>query len=55
MLNFSFVEIMAYSSAIRPRADVQYCLHALARRLSKTRNWTVLVTVVLRFYASLIM
>lgn len=36
-----FVEILAYTSAIRPRADVQYCLHALARRLAKTRNWTV--------------
>ncbi|XP_076921681.1 putative clathrin assembly protein At2g01600 [Bidens hawaiensis] len=34
-------KILAYSSAIRPRADVQYCLHALARRLEKTRNWTV--------------
>lgn len=34
-------KILAATSAIRPRADVQYCLHALARRLAKTRNWTV--------------
>ncbi|GAB4828747.1 hypothetical protein Ancab_018416 [Ancistrocladus abbreviatus] len=26
---------------IRPRADVAYCIDALARRLAKTRNWTV--------------
>lgn len=34
-------EIFATTSAIRPRADVAYCIHALARRLAKTRNWTV--------------
>ncbi|XP_042496486.1 putative clathrin assembly protein At5g35200 isoform X2 [Macadamia integrifolia] len=28
-------------SATRPRADVAYCIHALARRLSKTHNWAV--------------
>nr|KAJ0225507.1 hypothetical protein LSAT_V11C100030660 [Lactuca sativa] len=33
-------KVLAATSAIRPRADVQYCLHALARRLAKTRNWT---------------
>lgn len=37
------LEILAAASAIRPRADVQYCIHALARRLAKTRNWTVLL------------
>lgn len=30
-------------SATRPRADVAYCIHALARRLSKTHNWAVSV------------
>lgn len=35
-------EILLATSAVRPRADVAYCLHALARRLEKTRNWTVL-------------
>lgn len=34
-------KILAATSAIRPRADVAYCIHALARRLAKTHNWTV--------------
>lgn len=34
-------EIFAATSIARPRADVAYCIHALARRLAKTRNWTV--------------
>ncbi|XP_078443307.1 ENTH/ANTH/VHS superfamily protein isoform X2 [Wolffia australiana] len=33
--------IFAAVSASRPRADVAYCIHALARRLAKTRNWAV--------------
>lgn len=33
--------IFAATSASRPRADVAYCLQALARRLAKTHNWTV--------------
>eukprot|EP00252_Welwitschia_mirabilis_P005855 TRINITY_DN1645_c0_g1_i1.p1 TRINITY_DN1645_c0_g1~~TRINITY_DN1645_c0_g1_i1.p1 ORF type:complete len:407 (-),score=109.15 TRINITY_DN1645_c0_g1_i1:986-2206(-) len=33
--------IFAATSAARPRADVVYCIHALARRLSKTHNWAV--------------
>lgn len=33
--------IFAAVSANRPRADVAYCIHALARRLSKTHNWAV--------------
>ena len=36
------VEIFWATSAVRPRADVAYCIHALARRLSKTRNWIVM-------------
>ncbi|KAI8030122.1 putative clathrin assembly protein [Camellia lanceoleosa] len=31
--------IFAAISAMRPRADVAYCIHALARQLSKTHNW----------------
>jgi len=39
---FGFVvEILFATSAVRPRADVAYCIHALSRRLTKTRNWTV--------------
>lgn len=34
-------EIMVATSAMRPRVDVAYCVHALARRLAKTHNWTV--------------
>ncbi|KAE9450918.1 hypothetical protein C3L33_17182, partial [Rhododendron williamsianum] len=33
-------KVLAATSAIRPRADVAYCIHALARRLAKTHNWT---------------
>ncbi|GAB2210598.1 hypothetical protein Drorol1_Dr00015866 [Drosera rotundifolia] len=33
--------IFAAVSAVRPRADVAYCIHALARRLSRTHNWAV--------------
>ncbi|XVF48032.1 hypothetical protein PTKIN_Ptkin03bG0158000 [Pterospermum kingtungense] len=32
-------EIFTAISATRPRADVAYCIHALARRLSRTHNW----------------
>uniref|UniRef100_A0A0D9VCT8 ENTH domain-containing protein n=1 Tax=Leersia perrieri TaxID=77586 RepID=A0A0D9VCT8_9ORYZ len=34
-------KIFFATSINRPRADVQYCIYALARRLSKTKNWTV--------------
>ncbi|GKG25483.1 hypothetical protein Tco_0398629 [Tanacetum coccineum] len=30
-------------SAVRPHADMQYCLHALARRLAKKRKWTAML------------
>ncbi|CAK7326771.1 unnamed protein product [Dovyalis caffra] len=33
-------KILVSTSAIRPRADVAYCIHALSRRLAKTHNWT---------------
>ncbi|KAJ3670685.1 hypothetical protein LUZ60_008111 [Juncus effusus] len=34
-------KVLAATSIARPRADVAYCIHALSRRLAKTRNWTV--------------
>uniref|UniRef100_A0ACD5VKF9 Uncharacterized protein n=1 Tax=Avena sativa TaxID=4498 RepID=A0ACD5VKF9_AVESA len=34
-------KIAVASSIAGPRADVAYCVHALARRLTKTRNWIV--------------
>ncbi|KAD2804200.1 hypothetical protein E3N88_37577 [Mikania micrantha] len=46
-------KILAYSSAIQPRADVQYCLHALARRLAKTRNWTVALKTLIVIHRAL--
>jgi len=36
-----FAEIFYATSAHQPRADVAYCIHTLARRLAKTRNWIV--------------
>lgn len=41
-------EIMAATSMVRPRADVAYCIHALHRRLIKTRNWTVRLQFIFR-------
>lgn len=41
-----FAEILVATSAIRPRADVAYCIHTLARRLAKTHNWTVWILTV---------
>ncbi|XP_075657829.1 putative clathrin assembly protein At2g01600 [Castanea sativa] len=34
-------KILSATTTIQPRADVAYCIHALSRRLAKTRNWTV--------------
>uniref|UniRef100_A0A1J3IS12 Putative clathrin assembly protein n=1 Tax=Noccaea caerulescens TaxID=107243 RepID=A0A1J3IS12_NOCCA len=34
-------KIFAATAVTRARADVAYCIHALSRRLHKTRNWTV--------------
>lgn len=38
---FLFEAIFSAVSATRPRADVAYCIHSLARRLAKTHNWAV--------------
>ncbi|KAI3752645.1 hypothetical protein L2E82_24680 [Cichorium intybus] len=46
-------KILAYTSAVPPRADVQYCLHALARRLAKTRNWTVAIKTLIVIHRTL--
>ncbi|KAJ8568394.1 hypothetical protein K7X08_027927 [Anisodus acutangulus] len=35
--------IVVATSITCPRADVAYCIHALSRRLSKTRNWIVVI------------
>lgn len=33
--------IFLATSSSRPRADVAYCIHALAKRIAKTHTWTV--------------
>ncbi|KAK4483750.1 hypothetical protein RD792_010952 [Penstemon davidsonii] len=37
----------------RPRADVAYCIHALSRRLAKTRNWIVAVKALIVIHRTL--
>ncbi|KAH6805554.1 ENTH/ANTH/VHS superfamily protein [Perilla frutescens var. frutescens] len=46
-------KILVATSAIRPRADVAYCLHALARRLAKTHNWTVALKTLIVIHRTL--
>ncbi|XP_019150627.1 PREDICTED: putative clathrin assembly protein At5g35200 isoform X2 [Ipomoea nil] len=45
--------IFADISATRPRADVAYCIHALARRLSKTHNWAVALKTLIVIHRAL--
>ncbi|KAK1275553.1 putative clathrin assembly protein [Acorus gramineus] len=40
-------------SAARPRADVAYCIHALARRLAKTHNWAVALKTLIIIHRAL--
>ncbi|KAG8382739.1 hypothetical protein BUALT_Bualt05G0108600 [Buddleja alternifolia] len=46
-------KILATTSAVRPRADVAYCIHALARRLAKTHNWTVALKTLIVIHRTL--
>lgn len=39
--------IFLATSAVQPRADVAYCIHALSRRISKTKNWIVTSSFIL--------
>lgn len=45
--------IFAAISATRPRADVAYCIQALARRLSKTHNWAVALKTLIVIHRAL--
>ncbi|KAI3714860.1 hypothetical protein L6452_21820 [Arctium lappa] len=45
--------IFAAISATRPRAEVAYCIHALARRLSKTHNWAVALKTLIVIHRAL--
>ncbi|ONK76715.1 uncharacterized protein A4U43_C03F31370 [Asparagus officinalis] len=48
------VKAIFYSiSASRPRADVAYCIHALARRLAKTHNWAVALKTLIVIHRAL--
>lgn len=40
-------------SASRPRADVAYCINALARRLAKTHNWAVALKTLIVIHRAL--
>ncbi|KAL5985709.1 hypothetical protein ACLOJK_027696 [Asimina triloba] len=45
--------IFSAISAARPRADVAYCIHALARRLAKTHNWAVALKTLIVIHRAL--
>ncbi|XP_016685672.1 putative clathrin assembly protein At2g01600 isoform X2 [Gossypium hirsutum] len=46
-------KILLATSAIRPRADVAYCIHALSRRLAKTHNWMVALKTLIVIHRAL--
>ncbi|XP_057466612.1 putative clathrin assembly protein At5g57200 [Actinidia eriantha] len=46
-------KIFFATSVARPRADVAYCIHALSRRLAKTRNWIVAVKTLIVIHRTL--
>ncbi|XP_062110146.1 putative clathrin assembly protein At2g01600 [Humulus lupulus] len=46
-------KILIATSAIRPRADVAYCIRALSRRLTKTHNWTVALKTLIVIHRTL--
>ncbi|CAD6335536.1 unnamed protein product [Miscanthus lutarioriparius] len=45
--------IFAATSSSRPLTDVSYCVHALAKRLSKTRNWVVALKTLIVIHRTL--
>ncbi|KAK4414858.1 putative clathrin assembly protein [Sesamum alatum] len=46
-------KIIAAVSINRPRADVAYCIHALSRRLAKTRSWIVAIKILVVVHRTL--
>ncbi|KAG0464364.1 hypothetical protein HPP92_020000 [Vanilla planifolia] len=46
-------KIFAATSVVRPRADVAYCIFALAKRLAKTRNWVVALKTLIVIHRTL--
>ncbi|KAF5456380.1 hypothetical protein F2P56_025870 [Juglans regia] len=45
--------IFSATSVACPRADVAYCIHALARRLAKTKNWIVAIKTLIVIHRTL--
>ncbi|KAL3810562.1 hypothetical protein ACJIZ3_000685 [Penstemon smallii] len=45
--------ILGAVSGSRPRVDVHYCIQALARRLAKTRSWTVALKTLIVIHRAL--
>ncbi|XP_043721308.1 putative clathrin assembly protein At5g35200 isoform X2 [Telopea speciosissima] len=45
--------VFAAVSATMPRADVAYCIHALARRLAKTHTWAVALKTLILIHRAL--
>ncbi|KAL6585539.1 hypothetical protein OROMI_002183 [Orobanche minor] len=43
-------KIFAAVAISRPRADVGYCIHALSKRLAKTRSWIVAIKTLIVFH-----
>ncbi|KAK4756168.1 hypothetical protein SAY87_006295 [Trapa incisa] len=46
-------KIFSATSVVRPRADVAYCIHALSKRLSKTKNWIVALKTLIVIHRTL--
>ncbi|XP_010545391.1 PREDICTED: putative clathrin assembly protein At5g57200 isoform X2 [Tarenaya hassleriana] len=46
-------KIFSAVSEVQPRADVAYCIHALSKRLSKSRNWIVAIKVLIVIHRTL--
>ncbi|XP_052182873.1 putative clathrin assembly protein At5g57200 isoform X2 [Diospyros lotus] len=46
-------KIYSATSAASPRADVAYCIHALSRRLAKTRSWIVAIKTLIVLHRTL--
>ncbi|CAI9766411.1 unnamed protein product [Fraxinus pennsylvanica] len=46
-------KIFAVTSVSCPRADVAYCIHALSRRLAKTRSWIVALKTLIVIHRTL--
>ncbi|KAJ8750916.1 hypothetical protein K2173_016097 [Erythroxylum novogranatense] len=45
--------IFSATSVIRPRADVAYCIHTLAKRLAKTKSWIVAIKTLIVIHRTL--